>query len=183
MADLDQAEQDKKEQMQAQRQVSQQLARIQRRDKINKDQKTSDKYKGALNQAGRLSNYLGKDPKGRNFKKFEKALGKGVKKIKTDKAAQRGVAVWIIAILVALTKDMIDMGNLEINSGWDWVIDVLIGVFMFWAFGRSVKLARKLIVTALTTAAEAIPILGFGWWWTLSVLYLFWKAQGAGERD
>ncbi|MFH1938377.1 MAG: hypothetical protein ABIJ60_02475 [Patescibacteria group bacterium] len=138
-----------------------------------------DRTKGSqANGGGMAGGIAGQMSKKKNFNKIEKALGKKGKKIK---AKEHSSAVWIIAIIIALVKDLLDVGTIELASGVDWIVDIIIGVIFFFLFGKSIKLTRRLAVTILTVIAEAIPISGFMWWWTLSVVYLYFKSQHQSE--
>ena len=108
------------------------------------------------------------------MEKFEKALGKGAKNIKVQK---HGMAAWVVAIILAVAKDLLDIGTIELASGIDWIVDIVIGVSMFFLFGRSLKLTRKLITSGGAMIAEMIPGVGFLPVWTLAVVYMYLKSE------
>jgi len=145
------------------------------REKEYARQLDMDKMKEGRTNKGEMANgiagHLGEK---KNFDKLEKTLGKKGKKIKAKKHSQ---SVWIIGIILALVKDLLDTGTIELASVIDWIVDAIIGIVFFFLFGKSIKLTRRLAVEILTTIAEAIPISGFMWWWTLSVVYLYFKSQ------
>ncbi len=108
------------------------------------------------------------------FKKFEGALGKGAAKIK---AQEHGTGAWVIGLGLAIAKDLLDMGTMEMLSGFDWILDIILGIGLFLLFGKSVKSGKKLIVSAGTAILEMIPGFGFVPAWSLSVAYLYFKSQ------
>ena len=152
---MDQVEQDKIEQQQ-----HRDFAKMQMKDRIKQDglAKTGA---GMIKGAGKAMGELDK-----------KGLIKGTK----IKAKEHRIGAWIIAIILAVAKDLLDIGTIELASGVDWIVDIVIGVTMFFLFGKSMKLTRKLIVSIGSTIAEVVPGLGFLPVWTLSVMYLYLKA-------
>ncbi|HRY63455.1 MAG TPA: hypothetical protein P5267_02560 [Patescibacteria group bacterium] len=112
------------------------------------------------------------------FKKFEGALGKGAGKIKVQEHSMGG---WMIGLCLAVAKDLLDMSTVEALSGLDWVLDIMLGIGLFFLFGKSIKAGRKLIFSLGTTILEAIPGVGFLPSWTLSVAYLYFKSKQEEE--
>ncbi|PIW95871.1 hypothetical protein COZ84_01190, partial [Candidatus Kuenenbacteria bacterium CG_4_8_14_3_um_filter_39_15] len=106
--------------------------------------------------------------------KLNKALGKGAKKIKAQEHSMSG---WIAALILAVIKDLLDIGTIELASWLDWIVDIAIGVAMFYLFGKSIKLTRKLITSGGAMIAEIIPGLGFLPIWTLAVVYMYLKSE------
>ena len=104
----------------------------------------------------------------------KKLKEKGFRKIK---AQEHSMAGWIIAILLAMTKDLMDIGLLEMASFIDWVVDIIIGVSLFFLFGRSMKLARRLAGSLGPTILEIVPGLGFLPIWTIAVLIMWFNSE------
>jgi len=84
--------------------------------------------------------------------------------------------VFFIALVFALTKDLIDIGFFELISWIDWTIDLFIiitlRIFLFGKGRWKVRIALWII-----GPLEMIPVFGFLPAWTCCVLYAWYKSK------
>ena len=140
-----------------------------------KDRASQSLVRGNLGaSAGIIGAEAGKLADKKTFDKFEKTLGKGAAKVETQDHSMAG---WMLGLILAVAKDLLDMGTIETLSWFDWIIDIILGVGLFFLFGRSVSRGRKLIANIATTILEVIPGIGFLPCWTMSVAYMYFKSR------
>ena len=112
-------------------------------------------------------------------------LQKDIEKISGEKHSTN---TWIIALLIALTKDLIDIGTIGATFIVNWVVDPCIWLAMMFLFGWKRQLAKKLVIWGVTALLKIVPIPleDFIPWWTLSILLLYltsdFRAKGAEHR-
>lgn len=117
---------------------------------------------------------------GRALKDLEKRggiLSKGKKVKVPSRAKAYSAATWMILLILAVAKDLLDLGTIELFSVLDWLVDIGLGIIFFVALGRSMKLTTRLMRAVGPTILEVIPGVGFLPIWTLSVLYLYLKSE------
>ncbi|NMB48499.1 hypothetical protein GYA13_03600 [Candidatus Kuenenbacteria bacterium] len=131
------------------------------------------------NSGGIIGREAGKLADKETFKKFEGALGKGAAKIK---AQEHSEGVWMIGLGMAIAKDLLDIATLESASWFDWIIDAMLGIGLFFLFGRSAKLGARLIKSVAPAILEMVPGIGFLPIWSLSVAYMYFKSQQEQEE-
>lgn len=144
-----------------------------------KDRASQSLVQGNLGtSAGIMGREAGKLADKETFDKFEKTLGKGAAKVE---AQEHSMAGWMMGLLLAVAKDLLDMGTIEMLSGFDWILDIILGVGLFFLFGKSVSRGRKLITSIGATILEAIPVIGFLPCWTMSVAYMYFKGKNSNQ--
>lgn len=115
----------------------------------------------------------------------EKGLKNKAKAFLKRPKKQRGVTPrkhskvgWLILIGMAMFKDALDIGTIELISWIDWIVDAGIGVTFFFMLGRgNVQFAQKIVRSLLPALVEMIPILGIAPVWTFSVLYIYFRSE------
>ncbi|MEW6610173.1 MAG: hypothetical protein AB1352_00890 [Patescibacteria group bacterium] len=100
------------------------------------------------------------------------------KKLHGIQARPHSFMVWLILIGMAVFKDCLDVGTLELASWLDWIVDALIGL-TFWAMlgKNNLSFATRLVRSLGPALLEMIPGLGFIPIWTFSVLYIYFRSE------
>ena len=112
---------------------------------------------------------------------LEKEAGKKVEKLKklakmAGGSVQGAQGLWIILLVMAVAKDILDASTLGAFDLLDWAVDISMGVGFFLAAGKSkLDVTWRFLSSAVSFAIEAV--LGFVPAWTLSVLFMWWKAK------
>ncbi|HOZ36616.1 MAG TPA: hypothetical protein PLR18_02180 [bacterium] len=166
----DQVAEDKEQQAQWREEYQQQMLQDRARQNMVRG--------NIIASAGNIGREAGKLADQETFDKFKGALGKGEGKIEAQEHSAGG---WILGLMLAIAKDLLDMSTMETLSGVDWIIDAMLGVGLFFLFGKSAKLGAKLIRSAGPAILEMIPGLGFLPIWSISVAYIFFKSQQENE--
>lgn len=105
-----------------------------------------------------------------------RALGKGLR----AKAAENKNWPYMIMLVVALTKDLMDIFSVELLSLFDWVFDLMIwAMLFFFLYGQGTAKVRML--TRVIGWFEVIPGIGILPVWTIAVLYA-WKNKSDYAR-
>lgn len=108
------------------------------------------------------------------FDKFKSALGEGDSKFKTT---QRTGEVWMLALVIAIAKDLMDIATFESVAWFDWVVDLIFGAVFWVLLGTSVRKGARFLKSIGPAILEAIPILGFLPIWSITVAYMYFKSQ------
>ncbi len=124
--------------------------------------------------AGTIGREAGKLADKETFDKFKAVLGKDDAKFKTT---DRSVGIWMLALGLAIAKDLLDMSTMEMLSGFDWIVDLIFGVCFYILLGTSVRKGARFLKSIGPTILEAIPVLGFLPFWSMTVAYLYFKSQ------
>ncbi|MBI4652855.1 hypothetical protein HY750_01225 [Candidatus Kuenenbacteria bacterium] len=86
------------------------------------------------------------------------------------------ITFFILALMFAGFKDLLDIFSIELFSWLDWIIDLGFGAVLFFGCKGSVKQVKTIRMTSVgTSIAEAIPIIGALPLWTAGVLLLYIK--------
>jgi hypothetical protein len=128
--------------------------------------------------AATIGREVGKLADKETFDKFKGVLGKNDAKFK---ATDRSTEIWMLALGLAIAKDLLDIVTVEALSGFDWIIDLLFGAALYILLGTSVKKGARFLKSIGPAILEAIPVLGFLPFWSLTVAYLYFKSQQEGE--
>ncbi|OGL88978.1 hypothetical protein A3I42_01585 [Candidatus Uhrbacteria bacterium RIFCSPLOWO2_02_FULL_49_11] len=112
------------------------------------------------------------------LKNKAKALLKRPKKLQGIQARPHSFIVWLILIGIAVFKDCLDVGTIELISWLDWIVDALIGL-TFWAMlgKNNLSFATRLIRSLGPALMEMIPFLGIVPVWTFSVIYIYFRSE------
>ncbi len=118
-------------------------------------------------------NLLKGDAKGA-WDKFKKRP----KKLQGVQARSHSFMVWLILIGIAVFKDCLDVGTIELVSWLDWIVDAMIGL-TFWAMlgKNNLSFATRLIRSLGPALLEMIPFLGIVPVWTFSVMYIYFRSE------
>ena len=86
--------------------------------------------------------------------------------------------VWMILIGIAVFKDCLDVGTIELISWLDWIVDALIGITFWLMLGKNnLSFATRLIRSLGPALMEMIPFLGIVPVWTFSVIYIYFRSE------
>jgi len=113
--------------------------------------------------------------KEKRFVNKAKAFAKRPKKLQGIQPKQHSQAVWLGLIGVAVVKDLIDMGTVELFALFDWGVDAVIAIIFYLGLGN-VEFAQRLIRSFGPALLEMIPGLGIMPIWTLTVLYIYYRS-------
>jgi len=90
--------------------------------------------------------------------------------------AQFSATFFILALMFAGFKDLLDIFSIELFSWLDWIIDLGFGAVLFFGCKGSIQQVKTIRMTSIgASVAEAIPIIGALPVWTASVVLLYIK--------
>jgi hypothetical protein len=107
-----------------------------------------------------------------------------LKKKAAKALATYNIMAFLMATILAVIKDLYDIGTLELDCWYDWIIDIFLGFIItvfLWGRGGTKWKTKAIKRVLITTLGEALPILGFLPFWTFMVLWAWLKA--AAKKD
>jgi len=117
-----------------------------------KDRASQSLVRGNLGaSAGIIGAEAGKLADKKTFDKFEKTLGKGAAKVETQDHRMAG---WMLGLILAVAKDLLDMGTIETLSWFDWIIFKIFEFLQNPSRLSNYKLIQKIQRTALFIARK-----------------------------
>ena len=140
-------------------------------------QRLASRFDRRLQAGGRMLSRLGRQRGSRTMQRLGKSFQRLGKEGADIKAQQHSGGAWLVALLLAIAKDLLDVGTLQFGMIFNFFVNALAAVVFFVMFRRSVSVTRRLLSVLFSFIGESVPILGFLPLWTLSVLYLYMKAS------
>lgn len=100
------------------------------------------------------------------------------KKLKTARYEHHGLMIWAVLIGMAIFKDLLDIGTVELISWIDWIIDALIGLTFYLVLGsKKLSFETRLVRSLIPAIMEMIPGIGIVPVWTFSIMYIYFRSE------
>ena len=144
-------------------------------DDQNIDDENEEAYESSLQEARQTTQRKMDDADKENILNKLKNKAAMIKK----EIGEFSIVLFMIALILCGVKDLFDMFSVQLFSWLDWILDLILGIVLFFGLARGniQQIKRIRLTTVLISVAEAIPIIGALPCWTISLFLLFIKTN------
>ncbi|MEK9130206.1 MAG: hypothetical protein AAB526_02320 [Patescibacteria group bacterium] len=144
-------------------------------DDQNIDDENEEAYESSLQEARQTTQRKMDDADKENI--LNKLKNKAV--MLKKEIGEFSIVLFMIALILCGVKDLFDMFSVQLFSWLDWILDLILGIVLFFGLARGniQQIKRIRLTTVLISVAEAIPIIGALPCWTISLFLLFIKTN------
>mgnify|MGYP001563308445 FL=1 len=144
-------------------------------DDQNIDDENEEAYESSLQEARQTTQRKMDDADKENILNKLKNKAAMIKK----EIGEFSIVLFMIALILCGVKDLFDMFSVQLFSWLDWILDLILGIVLFFGLARGniQQIKRIRLTTVLISVAEVIPIIGALPCWTISLFLLFIKTN------